>query len=81
MTVIAQAFIRMLTIIGNIVEISQKDLICLSPGLFKAGLKSRYVIACCDLLPDIFLKALGVVKKLVDGFLGSMSGVPSNLSL
>ena len=71
----------MLTILGNIVEISQKDIICLSPGLYKAGLKSRDVVACCDLLPDIFFKALGVVKKLVDGYLGKMSGALRHLSV
>lgn len=69
--VTAQAAYRFLHIIGNIVEISQKEIICYSPGLFKAGLKSPEVVSCLELLPDIFLKAMKVVSSLVDGYLGT----------
>ena len=76
--VLAQLYIRFLHILGNIVEISQRDIICDSPGLFQAGLKTREVMACLDLLPDIFCKAMTVGSKLVNGYLGISSSTISS---
>ena len=68
--IIAQASYRFLHILGNLMEISQRETICFSEGLFKAGLKSKEVISCLELLPDIFYKAMSVVSRMVDGYLG-----------
>ena len=68
--VCAQTSYRFLHILGNVAEISQKDIICYSPGLFRAGLKSKEVLSCLQLLPDIFHKAMTVVSRMVDGYLG-----------
>ena len=68
--VTTQSCFRFLHIFGNIVELSQKEIISFSPGLFKAGIKSPEVLSCLDLLPDIFLKAMKVVSSLVSAYLG-----------
>ena len=68
--VVAQSSYRFLHILGNIVEISQKNIICYSPGLFRAGLASTEVTSNLNLLPDIFLKAMTVVSRMVFGYLG-----------
>ena len=71
-SIIAQSSYRFLHILGNITDISQRETICFSEGLFKAGLKSKEVLSCLELLPDIFHKAMFVVSRMVDGYLGIM---------
>ena len=74
--IIAQSSYRFLHVLGNVVEISQRETICFSEGLFKAGLKSKEVLLCLELLPDIFCKAMSVVSRMVDGYLGIIRTSP-----